>query len=97
MCAAIRRVLAKHDVTVVNDGRSALELLATGKEFDVVLSDLMMPNMSGMALFRAIVELHPGLAKKVVFITGGAFTPEAHAFLDRSATSAWRNRSTRAS
>ena len=83
VCAAIRRVLAKHDVTVVNDGRSALELLATGKEFDVVLSDLMMPRMSGMALFQAIVDLHPGLAKKVVFITGGAFTPEAHTFLDR--------------
>jgi CheY-like chemotaxis protein len=43
----------------------------------------MMPNMSGMALFRAIVELHPSMAARVVFITGGAFTPEAHAFLDR--------------
>ena len=70
-------------MAVGNDGRSALELLATGKEFDVVLSDLMMPRMSGMALFQAIVDLHPGLAKKVVFITGGAFTPEAHTFLDR--------------
>jgi CheY-like chemotaxis protein len=83
VCAAIRRVLATHDVTIVNDGRSALELLATGKEFDVVLSDLLMPRMSGMALFQAIVDLHPGMAKRVVFITGGAFTPEAHTFLDR--------------
>jgi PAS domain S-box-containing protein len=83
VCAAIRRVLAKHDVTIVHDGQSALELLATGKVFDVVFSDLMMPNMSGMALFRAIVELHPSMAARVVFITGGAFTPEAHAFLDR--------------
>jgi PAS domain S-box-containing protein len=82
VCSAMRRVLRQHDVIVANDGRTALELLATGKVFDVVLSDLMMPNMSGMALFKAIAERYPELAPKVIFITGGAFTAEAHAFLD---------------
>jgi PAS domain S-box-containing protein len=82
VCVAIGRVLGQHDVTIANDARTALELMATGKVFDLVLSDLMMPNMSGMALFRAILEQYPALAARVVFITGGAFTPEAHAFLD---------------
>jgi PAS domain S-box-containing protein len=83
VCAAIRRVLGKHDVTIASDGLTALELLASGKRFDVVLSDLMMPNMSGMVLFRRIADLYPTMAARVVFVTGGAFTPEAHAFLDR--------------
>jgi CheY-like chemotaxis protein len=79
---AIRRVLAAHDVTVVTTAQAALDLLAGGKEFDVVLSDLMMPGMSGMDLYREIVRRSPEVAKKVVFLTGGAFTAEAHAFLD---------------
>jgi PAS domain S-box-containing protein len=79
---AIRRVLAAHDVTVVATARGALDLLASGKEFDVVLSDLMMPGMSGMDLYREIVRVHPRIASRVVFLTGGAFTPEANAFLD---------------
>jgi PAS domain S-box-containing protein len=80
---AIRRVLRRHDVTVVTTAQDALDLLAAGKQFDVVLSDLMMPGMSGMELYQALVRLHPTVASKVVFLTGGAFTPEANAFLDR--------------
>jgi PAS domain S-box-containing protein len=79
---AIRRVLATHDVTVVTTAQAALELLAERKEFDMVLSDLMMPGMSGMELYREIVRCHPEVAQRVVFLTGGAFTAEAHAFLD---------------
>ena len=80
---AVRRVLRGHDVTIVNSARRALDLVATGKEFDVVLSDLMMPEMSGMELYEELARAHPKIASRVVFVTGGAFTPEAHAFLDR--------------
>jgi PAS domain S-box-containing protein len=79
---AIRRVLGTHDVTVVTTAQAALDLLAEGKEFDMVLSDLMMPGMSGMELYREIARRHPKVAETVVFLTGGAFTAEAHAFLD---------------
>jgi PAS domain S-box-containing protein len=82
VCAAIRRILGQHDVTVVNTGLAALKLLAAGQVFDLVLSDLTMPSMSGMALFETIVQLYPSMAGRVVFMTGGAFTPEANAFLD---------------
>jgi len=79
---AIRRVLATHAVTVVTTAQAALDLLAEGKEFDVVLTDLMMPGMSGMELYREMVRRDPKVAETVVFLTGGAFTAEAHAFLD---------------
>ena len=81
---AIRRVLRLHDVTVVTKAQDALDLLAAGREFDVVLSDLSMPGMSGMELYRAIVKLHPEIASRVVFLSGGAFTPEANEFLGKN-------------
>jgi PAS domain S-box-containing protein len=79
----IRRVLRQHDVTAVTSAQEALDLLGCGQEFDVILSDLMMPGMSGMELYRKVVDTHPKMAPRVVFLTGGAFTAEAREFLDR--------------
>jgi FixJ family two-component response regulator len=45
----------------------------------------MMPGMSGMDLYGALARQTPKMASRVVFVTGGAFTPEANAFLDRVA------------
>jgi PAS domain S-box-containing protein len=80
---ALARVLRGHDVTAVTRAQEALDLLATGKHFDVVFSDLMMPEMSGMDLYEELARKYPQIAERVVFLTGGAFTPEAKAFLDR--------------
>jgi PAS domain S-box-containing protein len=80
---AVRRVLRDHEVTVVTTAQHGLDLLAGAKEFDVILSDLMMPGMSGIEFYTALARLHPKMASRVVFVTGGAFTPEANAFLDR--------------
>jgi PAS domain S-box-containing protein len=82
---AVRRVLRDHDVTVVTTAQEALSLIADGALFDVILSDLMMPGMSGMDLYGVLARQNPKMAARVVFVTGGAFTPEANAFLDRIA------------
>jgi two-component system cell cycle sensor histidine kinase/response regulator CckA len=79
----LRRVLREHQVTAVTTAKEALELLTAGKHFDVVLSDLMMPKMSGMDFYEEVARRFPALAGRVVFISGGAFTPAAAAFLDR--------------
>jgi PAS domain S-box-containing protein len=79
----IRRILARHEVTVVTTAHDALALLAAGKRFDLILTDLMMPRVSGMELYDELVRLYPEIAARIVFLTGGAFTPEAHAFLDK--------------
>jgi PAS domain S-box-containing protein len=83
--SALRRVLRDHEVTVVTMAKQALALLDTGKRFDVVLSDLMMPEMSGMDFFDEVARRFPDVAGRVVFVSGGAFTPAAKAFLDRVA------------
>ena len=80
---ALRRVLRDHDVTVVTTGRAAIELLASGRDFDVIFSDLMMPQMTGQELHDEILRRWPEHAARVVFITGGAFTNAAKEFLER--------------
>jgi CheY-like chemotaxis protein len=78
-----RTFQAEHDVTVVSSARAALERLDRGERFDLILSDLLMPGMSGMELHRELAAREPGLVRRMVFLTGGAFTPAARAFLER--------------
>lgn len=82
---AVRRILsADHDVTVANGAREALALLAKEERFDVVLCDLMMPEMTGMELHAELARTAPDQAERMIFLTGGAFTPHARAFLDQT-------------
>ncbi len=81
--ATIGRVLKAHHVTSVTSAPAALALLAAGQQFDVVLSDLMMPEMSGMQFYDELVRSYPEHAARVVFLSGGAFTADARAFLER--------------
>jgi CheY-like chemotaxis protein len=80
---SIARVLGDHDVTPIVSARAALALLEGGTSFDVVLSDVMMPEMSGMELHAALARTRPDVAARMVFMTGGAFTATARAFLER--------------
>jgi len=75
----------EHDLTLLDRAPKAVELIKRGERFDVILCDLMMPEMTGME-FSAWLERHdPRQAEKVIFLTGGAFTHEAQAFLDAKA------------
>lgn len=77
----LRRVLERHhDVSVAADGRRAFELIEA-QPFDIVLCDLIMPEMNGMELFRAVQESKPDQADRFVFVTGGTSSPEAREFL----------------
>jgi ligand-binding sensor domain-containing protein/signal transduction histidine kinase/CheY-like chemotaxis protein len=82
---AIRRTLSReNDVEVLVSARQALaQLTAPELRYDIVLCDLMMPEMTGMDLFEALQRSAPRVAERVVFITGGAFTPAARTFLDQ--------------
>lgn len=71
----------KHDVEVASSGREALQRLGTDTDFDLVLCDLMMPDVSGEHVYRAVSEHAPGLLPRFVFMTGGAFTERAQEFL----------------
>jgi CheY-like chemotaxis protein len=80
---SLGRVLREYEVTVVTKASEALDLVSRGNEFDVIFSDLMMAEMSGMDLYDELARRYPIAAQRMIFVTGGAFTPAAHAFLDR--------------
>jgi len=65
-----------------SSAREALERLSKGERFDLLLCDVMMPEMSGEAFFHQLAQVAPDQRERVVFITGGAFTTEARAFLE---------------
>lgn len=60
---------AGHQVTAVDDGQQALDALAKEK-FKVLVTDIVMPNVDGIALALKAVRLYPDL--RVVMISGYA-------------------------
>jgi CheY-like chemotaxis protein len=81
---ALRRTLQDdHDVEAVTSARGALDLLDAGRRFDLILCDMMMPEQTGEGLHAELAVKLPDQAERMVFLTGGAFTPGARAFLDR--------------
>ncbi len=79
----VARLLAgEYSAESTSSAKEALERLARGERFDLMLCDVMMPEMSGEAFFHQLAEVAPDQRERVVFITGGAFTPEARAFLE---------------
>ena len=78
---ALVRALAEHEVDVAESGREGLELARDGN-YDIIFCDLMMPEVTGMDVFERIREHDEDLAERFVFITGGAFTARARAFLE---------------
>jgi CheY-like chemotaxis protein len=75
---------AGYRVAVESTAAGAIETLASiGDGVDLVFCDLMMKGVNGMELADTLAARAPGQLPKVVFMTGGAFTPRARAFTDR--------------
>ena len=66
----VERVLrtAGYDTLLAHSGAEALELARAGEAFDLLLTDLMMPGMSGEELARELHRQRPFL--KVLYLTG---------------------------
>jgi CheY-like chemotaxis protein len=73
--SAISRILGPmHDVTAVHSAADALARLEKGEEYDVILCDLLMPQMTGTDLYRSLETKAPRFTKRIVFMTGGPFS-----------------------
>ena len=83
--SAGRILRSDHDLTLVERAGKAMTLIERGERFDVILCDLMMPEMTGMEFCTWLEENHPRQAQKLIFLTGGAFTHEAQAFIESKA------------
>jgi PAS domain S-box-containing protein len=83
LATALGRALTPaFDVTVLGNGRDALRLLREDPRFDVILCDLIMPELTGMDLYEELSRTRPALADRIIFMTGGTFTARARNFLE---------------
>jgi CheY-like chemotaxis protein len=71
------RLLADFDVVPAASAREALRILREDSDFDAILSDVMMPGMSGPALYAICHRDFPSLAQRFVFASGNAETARA--------------------
>ncbi len=87
LLAAISRMLRReHEVATASGGRAALAALEAPGHWDVVLCDVVMPDLDGVALYEAAVARREELAGRFVMMTGGARSGRLASLLDRAPT-----------
>jgi len=81
--SAIARILdPAHEVTAVYTARDAILRLERGEQYDVILCDILMPQMSGYDLYRSLEQIAPHFVHRIIFMTGGPFSTRGAGFLD---------------
>jgi DNA-binding NtrC family response regulator len=80
MRRALRSCLerAGFQVREAASARDALTQLAAGPAADAVVSDVLMPEINGLAFYDELVEVAPDLSSRVVFLTGASADPRVH-------------------
>jgi signal transduction histidine kinase/ActR/RegA family two-component response regulator len=71
-------------VETARGGREAIAHLGHGKRYDVILSDLRMPDVDGAGVFRFVQEHRPELLTRLIFATGDIANPVSVAFIESS-------------
>ena len=74
---------ARHRVVTVSSGREALERMAA-EHYDVILTDIRMPDLDGRALYQEIERRWPAQAGRVVFVTGDTLASALREFVSES-------------
>ncbi len=69
-----------YETDIVLDAIRGLDNLSSS-EYDLVLCDIEMPRMNGIEFFREIEECLPGMADRILFMTGEILSPNIQKFL----------------
>ncbi len=77
----LQRTLRAYEVETAESGRNALDNIEAGGRYDLILCDLMMPDLTGMDLHDLLMSKEPGQAQRMVFLTGGTYTDRARDFM----------------
>jgi len=72
-----------HEVDVAANGRIALDKLRA-RSYDLVMTDLRMPELDGPGLYREMERGNPDLLRRVIFMTGDTLSPGVRRFLDET-------------
>lgn len=76
-------IALEHEVKLTTSARTALDWIRAGERFDVILCDVMMPSIGGQEFYAELAKFAPDQLGRIVFLTGGAFTPQAQTFFDK--------------
>jgi CheY-like chemotaxis protein len=80
----LRRILrSEHDIVMSTKPTEVLARIMGGERYDAILSDLMMPGLTGMEFYAALATYCPEQAERMLFVTGGA-TRDTHEIFLRS-------------
>ena len=71
-----------HRVDTARNGREALKRIER-QHYDMIITDIKMPDMDGRELYQRLLELDRNLAERTVFITGDTVSPDTRTFLDQ--------------
>jgi two-component system NtrC family sensor kinase len=71
---------AGHHTTTAHSGNAALSCLAVSG-YDLILSDLHMPDLNGLDFYRRVQTIHPHMAERFVFLTGDTLGATVRGFL----------------
>ena len=76
-----RTLQGAHEVGVLHSAHACVDRLARGERWDVIIADLNLPDGDAIWVRDQLLRLDPGLAKRLLVVTGGAGTTEGKAFL----------------
>ncbi|MBM4390291.1 MAG: response regulator [Deltaproteobacteria bacterium] len=76
----MRTYLSHHEVRVETSGEGGATALATGR-WDAIVLDIVLPDRSGIELWRELFLRDPSAAARVCFVTGGSLAPDVASFL----------------
>lgn len=80
ICRMLVRLLkAEHEVSWSTDPVEALSWIRDGQRFDVIISDVMMPRLSGLDLLTLIQQIDPDQAARLVFLTASVLPGDLEA------------------
>ncbi len=72
-----------HEVETAANGALALDKLGR-RGYDLIVSDIKMPELDGLGLYREVERRHPGHCRRFVFITGDTLSLETREFLEHA-------------
>jgi len=76
--------LEGYEVETAKNGREALEKIAA-RSYDLILSDLQMPELDGVGLYHELERQQPSLLQRLAFVSGSTEVPEYASFCEQTA------------
>jgi CheY-like chemotaxis protein len=82
--SALMRLLQRdgHTVETATDGQAAHALLQEGC-YDLILCDLLMPELDGQTLYGLLQRQLPALCQRMIFLTGDTLSPDSMRFVEQ--------------